>query len=529
MWGPRSDVVSYAMPEHPQSKTQNRLVTALKYCLSDLDPFSRLVLRCPLRPYQLEPARAIVDSVLHHKGLTFAVMMARQAGKNELSAQLQAYLLNLYQRRGGQIVKASPTFKPQTINSILRLVDRLDNAWNRTQYRRREGYMIELGRARCLFFSAEPLAKVVGATADLLLEADEAQDIDPGKMFKDFAPMVASTHATQVLYGTAWTSDTLLATTIAHLRQEEQRDGLRRVFTYDADQVAAYLPAYGEHVRQMVGRLGRDHPLIKTQYYLEAIDSQGGLFPPQRRALIHGSHPRQHEPSPALGTTSDRRYALLLDVAGEDPGARHLPGALHLHNPRRDATALTIVEVEPRPGQLPLYRTVDRHLWLGIAHTALHAQILALTVHWHATWIVVDATGIGAGLASFLAAALPDRVIPITFSARTKSELGWAFVAAVETGRYQDYLDDQQPDTRQFWHEVDRCQYEILPGPGEQMRWGVWDAPAYDGLLAHGHDDLLISAALCTLLDRRATPLVTGEAYVVTAPDPLLDIDRTPW
>ena len=55
--------------------------------------------------------------------------MARQVGKNELSAQLQAYLKNLHQGRAGQTVKASPTCKPQTINSILRLCDRLDVRW----------------------------------------------------------------------------------------------------------------------------------------------------------------------------------------------------------------------------------------------------------------------------------------------------------------------------------------------------------------------------------------------------------------
>ncbi len=61
------------------------LVTAVRYWFEDIDHFSRLILGRGLRPYQLEPARAIVDSVLHGRGLTFAVMMARQAGKNELS------------------------------------------------------------------------------------------------------------------------------------------------------------------------------------------------------------------------------------------------------------------------------------------------------------------------------------------------------------------------------------------------------------------------------------------------------------
>jgi hypothetical protein len=211
----------------------------------------------------------------------------------------------------------------------------------------------------------------------------------------------------------------------------------------------------------------------------------------------------------------------------------HVGRALHLENPRRDATALTVVEVEPRPGELPLYRCVDRKLWLGTKHTALHAQILALAGHWHAAWIVVDATGIGAGLASFLAAARPANrtgcgVIPVIFSLKTKSEMGWNFVAAVETSRYRDYLDDGEPDTRQFWYEVEHCQYEILPGPGERIKWGVWESPSYDGAIARGHDDLLISAALCTILDNQDWT-GTGSAEIVSRPDPLDDIDKSEW
>ena len=46
-----------------------------------------------LRPYQREVARAIVNSIFGRKGLTFSVEMARQGGKNELSAQLELLLL----------------------------------------------------------------------------------------------------------------------------------------------------------------------------------------------------------------------------------------------------------------------------------------------------------------------------------------------------------------------------------------------------------------------------------------------------
>ena len=49
-----------------------------------------------LRPYQVQIARAIKDSILHQRGLTFVVILPRQSGKNELQAHLFAWLLFRY-------------------------------------------------------------------------------------------------------------------------------------------------------------------------------------------------------------------------------------------------------------------------------------------------------------------------------------------------------------------------------------------------------------------------------------------------
>ena len=48
-----------------------------------------------LRPYQQEVAKTVLDSVQNHRGLTFSVEIARQGGKNELSAHLELLLLTL--------------------------------------------------------------------------------------------------------------------------------------------------------------------------------------------------------------------------------------------------------------------------------------------------------------------------------------------------------------------------------------------------------------------------------------------------
>src|SRR5439155_19523102 len=110
--------------------------------------FSRHVVQRPLRPYQLEPALAILHSVLHHHGLTFTVMMSRQAGKNELSAQLEAFLLLRFHREPfATIVKTAPTFNPQITNSIQRLQRVLDNHLSRGRWKRTLG-TIQLRGAR---------------------------------------------------------------------------------------------------------------------------------------------------------------------------------------------------------------------------------------------------------------------------------------------------------------------------------------------------------------------------------------------
>ena len=78
----------------------------------------------------------------------------------------------------------------------------------------------------------------MGATAGLLLEADEAQDIEPQKWDRDLVPMAASGAATRVLYGTPWTEDTLLGREVERNRELERRDGIRRHFEVGWEAVA---------------------------------------------------------------------------------------------------------------------------------------------------------------------------------------------------------------------------------------------------------------------------------------------------
>jgi len=226
-------------------------------------------------------------------------MMARQMGKNELSAHLEAFLLRRFITTGGSIVKAAPTFRPQVTTSIMRLEALLRRSPQlNKQWKREHGYTIALGNARALFFSAEPESSVMGATASLLLEIDEAQDVDPDKYTRDFRPMAASTNATTVLYGTTWTEDSLLETTKQTNLRLQQQDSLPRHVEFDWSHGAATNPLYGSFVQSEIDRLGDSHPLIRTQYLLLPLQDSGTFFSKHQLSLLQGTHPRQRVPPP---------------------------------------------------------------------------------------------------------------------------------------------------------------------------------------------------------------------------------------
>ena len=495
--------------------------------LRDVGLFTQEGSELRLRKYQEAVARAVIDSVKNGRGLTLVVMYPRQSGKNELQAQIEAYLMTIFYGLEQEMVKVSPTWKPQSLNAMRRLERVLKrNMYCQSRWAKEQGYIYRVGNVRIFFLSGSVTTNVVGATANLLLQCDEAQDVLASKWDKDFAPMAASTNATRIFWGTAWTSRTLLARELRAAREAEKKDGIRRVFTMTAEDVAAEVPEYKKFVEEQVAKFGRNHPLVKTQYFSEEIDAEGGMFPPKRRRMMRGEHSRLLEPS------EGQIYAFLIDVAGEDEGAADIISDLEknmLRNPARNSTALTIVEVDRSTvaDQLikaPTYKVVDRRSWLGVSHTAIYGEIRALADLWRPRYVVVDATGVGVGLTSFLSNALPGRVLPYTFSPRSKSDLGWSFLAACDTGRFKDHTSAQgSAEYTEFWNQLEHVEYEALAN--KVLRWSVPDGTrdAKTGELVH--DDLVLSAALCAVLDDQEWA-GGGPTLMVRARDPLVEMDR---
>ncbi len=505
------------------------LIRATKHALQEPSLFMRHTSAIRLRRYQRGVCEAVCESVLEQRGLSFVVMFPRQSGKNELQAQIETYLLALFCDTPAEIVKVSPTLDPQARTAMRRLERTLKkNLYLSHAWKKEAGNIYRVEQARIHFLSGAPESNIVGATASLLLEVDEAQDVQPDKFDKDIAPMTASTHATRVFWGTVWTSSSLLGRELRAASAAEKRDGKKRVFRLTADDVAAELPAYKASVADVIARLGRAHPLVRTQYYSEEIDGLGGLFPPERLARMQG-----RAPLPGGEPQSGKRYAILLDVAGADEGVRGSDGALALANPGRDATALTLVEVcKSEESPLPLYRPRLRRQWISKSTAELLPLIRALALEWRAEALVIDATGVGAGLASLLEKELPGRVTPFTFNTASKSRLGWDFLGLVDAQRWQESLyppdmpGEQAAWQREFFAQLAACQFEVLPGPEQRLKWSVPDGsrdPASGELL---HDDWVFSSALAALLDRQDWSFSSGPALVVPGHDPLRELDK---
>lgn len=465
----------------------------MKYAPRRITRFAHQILGKPLYPYQAEIAEAVLESVLNGQGRIFTVMMARQSGKNQLSAVIEAFLLISMPQ--GTIVKAAPTFTPQIINSRLRLLSLLDTPYTRERIWTNAGYIVGLAPQadpallrthagpRVMFYSAGPECNVVGATADLLLEIDEAQDVAREKFDRDFRPMGSVSNSTTILYGTAWSDDTLLAQQRAVNLELEQRTGQRNHFEYDWHALAAINPAYRTYVEQEIARLGEDNLAIQTQYFLHPISGAGYLLNALQQALLQGKHTWEEAP------TGEGWYIAGMDVAGEERPAQG--SAAHQRHRQRDSTVITIGRVRYNELNLPCIEVVHHQWWTGMPYLEQYAATMTLVEQWGLRSLVIDATGLGAGLASLLSSRFgEERVIPFTFTRPGKSRLVYQLLALLDSGRLKLYASHQAPGEiyAECWQQLRQARYR-LPAP-EVLDMYVNPAD--------GHDDFLISLALLT-------------------------------
>ena len=160
-------------------------------------------------------------------------------------------------------------------------------------------------------------------------------------------------------------------------------------------------------------------------------------------------------------------------------------------NPKRDATVVTIGELDfPAADEVikePHIKIVEHYRWAGKKHTELYAQLVDILKNvWHCRRVVVDATGVGEPVASFLRKALGSRVTPFTFTQKSKSELGFNLLAAINSGRLKMYKGDGSEEYQEFWGEMEKARSQYRAS--QTMNFYVDPS--------QGHDDFLMSLAL---------------------------------
>ena len=280
----------------------------------------------------------------------------------------------------------------------------------------------------------------------------------------------------------------LLAEVKARHLELERRDGIRRHFEVDWQDVARFNPAYARFVAGERGRLGENHPLFQSQYCLRPLPGGGRLFAPAQLALLEGTHARLHRPERLPGVLG---YVAGLDVGGEafgQSGVRR-PGS-GVNGP--DRTVLTIARVltpdSERRTPDPRIEVVEHVAWQGAPHAELAGGLARLLRDvWRVRRLVVDATGLGEGLAGSLAALRGGpEVVRLRLTEAIKSRLGYGLLAAVNSGRLTLYRADGSPDARLSREECARAR--AVYRPNRTLAFAV-DA-------AEGHDDYLMSLAL---------------------------------
>jgi hypothetical protein len=331
---------------------------------------------------------------------------------------------------------------------------------------------------------------VVGHTADILLEIDESQDVSKEKYTKEFRPMGSAANVTTVLYGTAWDDSTLLEEVKQANLELERKDGIKRHFGYDWQEVGKCNPDYVKFVEGERQRLGEEHPLFRTQYALLPITRGGGFLSRQQIALMVGEHCRQSQPE------GKRTYIAGVDLAGEHEPEVTGEGAPGYDRRRgHDSTVITIAEVDTidpstslRAGSLqPLLKVVEHYQWTGTPHSQLHTQMTDILKNvWNCRRIAVDATGIGQPVASFLRRELGSRVIPFVFTSKSKSDMGFELLSLVNSSRLKLYKQDGSREYQETLFELERALVQYRPN--QTMNFYVEPQ--------EGHDDFLVSLAL---------------------------------
>ena len=175
-----------------------------------------------------EFGRAVIESVLHGRGLTLSLEASSQAEAVETSLRLETFLLSLMSYTGGTFARVAPELQRDTYPAMLALTRRLARPWQPEG-----GRAVRVGAARIAFVSVDrPVRDPAGVDTrpDRLLEVMGAEQVDRNWFTTRVAPRAQAAGLTTVFYGLADSRPSLFTDVMLSNLAEEARDGVRRHF-----------------------------------------------------------------------------------------------------------------------------------------------------------------------------------------------------------------------------------------------------------------------------------------------------------
>lgn len=411
-----------------------------------------------LRGPQAWVIEQVEKHIARHDGQVMPIRQARQTGKNEISAVL--HRRHLWRRQNypsSQIwIRTAPTHKPQIVNSKKRLRELLDLSpskiirhplFKNAKLTTEEGYIWRLGNASVEFISSGPTANVVGGTANVCLDMDEAHKVNKDKFDEDFAPMAADKSAAIVLWGVAADGHDLMSFYREHNKSIGRSD---LNIDLPCEVFMEHNPRYARHVEARVSALGYDHPIIKTQYRLVDVASEGSFFNSiQQVSLLDGGHERELVPR------AGSRYQMIVDIAASNENNVEdiLKGD---EDAVEDSTAIWLYKVTnilTANGLFPLIQLVNV-IWLTGVSLPKQEELIEDTIKtWKCEKVTIDSIGVGRQIGESMAKKFgPVMVNAYTASADTVSQDCYDLLARVNHNAVKMFRNDGS----EVWREVER-------------------------------------------------------------------------
>ena len=393
-----------------------------------------------LTNYQSEIARAVLDSVLNNRGLTFTVELPRGGGVRELSAQVERVLLTLHVNDGASLLRVAPPGASDTRDRIVGSLSRgaLQGLWSA------ERKSVRLGRSTLRYLSTDELGPALTASADGLglIEVADAHLVPEETYDGWILPLVEGAGATTVLYGQPLNGETRFELTKLRNREAEERDGIQRHFRVCADAVAEELPGFASELAEARARLGEGHPEFQSAFMLRPTIAATPLMAGERLAGIEDGQ-RMHHGDDATSVVASVVATRLPD------SATSIVALLG----RAGASAVVTVAQRTASGGL---RVVD-HRWIEAIDAASLARRTAKVLsEWHPERTVADdRTGHGEEFRAALQQALG--FLPLAWVRRddaSESRRLSDLLGALHTGRLTTYRFDGSVEHRALRREM---------------------------------------------------------------------------